>query len=289
MPLLMFISAYLYSSLHFEQNKYQKYKDLIINKFKRLLLPAYIFGILFMLTLGNHNWMNIFNGYNHLWYLPALFWCFVISPWIIKINNLKIQLLILAFGFIFIYLPLPGYFGLGSFHIYFFYFYIGILLAKYKTEFYNFFQKKTNKIFLISIVLLSYLFVILFDKNGYSMQPFFEGIPFKRITIPIVRNIYRISIIMGIILYVKHLITSKNISIGKRWKFLDKTSYGLYIFHMWLMWLAFTNPYLKDFTMQIANTHYYIFPILFFIITAGLSTSITMTLQKTKIGRFLLG
>ena len=232
--------------------------------------------------------MDIFNGYDHLWYLPALFWCFVISSWIIKINNLKIQLLILAFSFMFIYLPLPRYFGLGSFHIYFFYFYIGILLAKYKTEFHNFFQKKTNKLFLI-IILLSYLFVILFDKNGYSMQPFFEGIPFKRITIPIIRNIYRISIIMGIILYIKHLITSKNISIGKRWKFLDKTSYGLYIFHMWLMWLAFTNPYLKDFTTQIANTHYYIFPILFFIITAGLSTLITMTLQKTKIGRFLLG
>lgn len=83
MPLLIFISGYLYQSLYKEKNKYKNYTKLIFTKIKRLIIPTYFFGIIFLFTLTPYNEKplhNITNGYAHLWYLPALFWCFVFAP-----------------------------------------------------------------------------------------------------------------------------------------------------------------------------------------------------------------
>ena len=136
MPLLIFISGYLYTKLYIENGKYHSYSKLINNKIHRLLIPAYIFGAFFSLTLNPDfftlsNLSDIINGYAHLWYLPSLFWCFVFAPLFIKRKRKIIEVILLFMTFCFIYVPLPRVLGL-NFHIYLFYFVLGINIAKYQ-------------------------------------------------------------------------------------------------------------------------------------------------------------
>lgn len=138
MPLLIFISGYLYQSLYKEKNKYKNYSKLIFTKIKRLIIPAYLFGMIFLFTLSPYSeniLQDITNGYAHLWYLPALFWCFVFAPLFSKIKNNKLSIILLFICFIFIYIPLPNILGINHFHIYFFYFLLGITIAQYKNIF----------------------------------------------------------------------------------------------------------------------------------------------------------
>lgn len=95
--------------------------------------------------------------------------------------------------------------------------------------------------------------------------------------------------IITIFLIIEYLTQSNKIYIGKIFCFLDKTSFGLYIFHMWIMWLLFKNNHVSPFITQFATEHYLIFPILYFIFSATTATILTALLQKSKIGKFLLG
>ncbi len=78
------ISGYLWSFQREERGKCQSLKQIIWDKFLRLLLPCYVFSILYIL-LFDHNkslfeiTLSIFNGAGHLWFLPMLFWCFVFA------------------------------------------------------------------------------------------------------------------------------------------------------------------------------------------------------------------
>ena len=291
MPLLIFISGYLYQSLYKEKNKYKLYSKLIFTKIKRLIIPAYFFGIIFLFTLNPYNEnpiQNITNGYLHLWYLPALFWCFIFAPLLSKIENKKLSIILLLISFIFIYIPLPNLLGINHFHVYFFYFILGITIAQYKNIFMNLFlKKKTIFIFFITWIILL-VPIILYDKNGYTDQPLFN-FPLHGAIIPIIRIVYKITTVITIFLSIEYLTQSNKIHIGKRFDFLDKTSYGVYIFHMWIMWLLFKNNHLSPFITQFATEHYLIFPILYFIFSTTTATILTALLQKNKIGKFLLG
>ncbi len=43
MPMFIFISGFLFSFLHYKKHKYPKFIDLFTNKFKRLLIPYWVF------------------------------------------------------------------------------------------------------------------------------------------------------------------------------------------------------------------------------------------------------
>jgi fucose 4-O-acetylase-like acetyltransferase len=74
----VFVSGYLfYRKLNDGVNFWQ----LVKNKFVRLLAPCYLFGLLYVALCDEMSYgalHKIFNGYGHLWFLPMLFWVFVI-------------------------------------------------------------------------------------------------------------------------------------------------------------------------------------------------------------------
>lgn len=80
MPLFIFISGYLFSHLENDRGKYSTFKGLFTNKFKRLIIPFFVFATVFMISINNFSWRPYYAwGYEHLWFIPMLFWCFVFT------------------------------------------------------------------------------------------------------------------------------------------------------------------------------------------------------------------
>ena len=89
-PMLVFVSGSIYYYCRINKGKYNSLKGLIINKFKRLILPFLFIGILYSIpikyiigmTEGNiiNNIKSFILGLNtgHLWYLLMLFDIFII-------------------------------------------------------------------------------------------------------------------------------------------------------------------------------------------------------------------
>ena len=86
MPLFFLLSGAVY-----RLKEEDGLKRLACNKLKRLIIPYYLCGLLFMLPVklmtGYYNADNyneavvkflVGKGDGHLWFLPALFWCFII-------------------------------------------------------------------------------------------------------------------------------------------------------------------------------------------------------------------
>lgn len=91
MPLFFMLSG---AVLHLSQGNKEggePFHQLVTKKLKRLIIPFFIYGLLFMFPL---KWLGAFYDQNtvipavesflgggesgHLWFLPALFWCFVV-------------------------------------------------------------------------------------------------------------------------------------------------------------------------------------------------------------------
>lgn len=131
MPALIFISGYLFGH-SWCKIKGQSFKDFIIKKCKRLIIPSIIFSFFYFLLFNDISQpisnicYYIINGSGHLWFLPMLFWCFVITYTIHKLEvSYKIVIPILIIISI---LPLPTLpLRISSTCTYLIFFYIGSL------------------------------------------------------------------------------------------------------------------------------------------------------------------
>ena len=92
MPLFFVLSGFVYG-LCIKQGKYAGYKSTITNKFRNLVLPYFAISILFNIPI--YWWAGYFGndfrnvglyllgfGENHLWFLIALFYCFLLAHYI---------------------------------------------------------------------------------------------------------------------------------------------------------------------------------------------------------------
>ena len=110
----------------------------VVKKVKRILLPSILFSILYYIIFFDTNaplpniLLRIANGCGHLWFLPMIFWCFVITYLIAKFIPPRSEyqnLLLIIFVLLAIYNPLGSLpVGLGSVGNFLFYFYAGYLL-----------------------------------------------------------------------------------------------------------------------------------------------------------------
>lgn len=110
MPLFFALSGFVYG-ICIQQGKYTSYRRTIINKFRNLVLPYCIITILYNIPVylwagyfGNESGNLIFYflgfGENHLWFLIALFYCFLFAHYIhIYHSRHEIQINIVA-GFL---------------------------------------------------------------------------------------------------------------------------------------------------------------------------------------------
>lgn len=140
----VFISGYLFAFQFFEK-KIQGLYSLVKKKFARLLLPCWVFGIIYLASFGfdgnlAQTFIYIIGGAGHLWFLPMLFWCFIGGEIIARFNLVKTLMLpILIIVALLSYNPLP--LQLSSSMYYILFFFLGMLAFNRKEQIMVFIDK----------------------------------------------------------------------------------------------------------------------------------------------------
>lgn len=138
-------------------------KSLFVGKLKRLMLPCAIFSLLYILIFGNitqpigGTLYAMVNGYAHMWFLPMLFWCFVLI-WIIEKFKIKpkyvVPVLVILSLFAVNGLPLQ----LSHTMYYMVFFYTGYAIQRYDVSLDKYYTKQNA---IVSVFVFIVLFVVL--------------------------------------------------------------------------------------------------------------------------------
>lgn len=286
MPLFVFISGFLFSYLEREKGKYPTFTALFKNKFKRLIIPHFVFAAIYMLTTGmEFNLKIIISGWlAHLWFITTLFWCFIftrLSCFIPRSHThyFKAALLLCSFIVLFFSLPKIGFLGIQYLPEWFFWFYLGYVISPYRNQLYDYLNKRKIWLFIfIAIYSLELLHTIRFVESDDERGGFV--------------NLAHVAIVLFIWFVTNWSIKNS----AKAWyksdifKELNKTSYGIYVLHYWLQTLFLSSTTIELLQLNtLASNHMFLFPFLFFLITLAASYIGTKVLLRTRVGRFLIG
>lgn len=169
LAVFVFISGYIFAYQVYQRGRVYTFGKLVGSKAKRLILPAILFGIVYIALFWENISFNfklfesIVSGVGHLWFMPMLFWCFIFG-WLIdkiKINEwLKIAgLYLLTF-----LAALPDHFGLVDATRWLVYFYVGMQVSKHKDAVMNWLNYPKS----ISLLCI-FLFVFVFCESTYPV------------------------------------------------------------------------------------------------------------------------
>lgn len=282
MPLFVFISGYLFSYLEKAKGKYPTFKDLFNNKFKRLIIPYFVFAVVYMLTTNSFSLELLFaGGTAHLWFITMLFWCFIFTRLLsfVPYNNhllFKFSLLALSFCFLF---PttnfLPRFMGLYNVSKWYFWFYLGYVVLPYREQLFNWLSCSWTRILLLLL-------------GGYGIYFSIKTGEYK----VIYAQVGYLSIVLLIWYFINYIIQK----FPGKWldssifKELNRTSYGIFVLHNWLQLFMISKLSQRLFHLDVlAENHVVLFPLCFFLLSLLFSYIGSVMILKTKVGRFLIG
>ena len=281
MPMFIFISGFLFSFLHYKKHKYPKFIDLFTNKFKRLLIPYWVFFPITALCLGKLTHLSVDDflyPMGHLWFLLMLFWCFITTKFVLvchldRNKYMVLLMFIVAYLLAFFEGNITKIGGLQDFASKFIYFFTGFICYKYD----SIFQLRNTKLLRITLLgisafLLIFLVNILMDSSRFTWARLFS--PASSILIVL----FGYSVVNRIL----NKGWIKDISIFEK---INKLSYGIYICHPWLIDSITSNKII----ISIARDYTLLFPLFLFLFALGVSMFFSKLMLKTKIGRFLIG
>lgn len=286
------VAGYVYSYQTNTLNRSFDFKPYCIKKFKRLIIPCFVFSIIYYF-LFDYNYVtppsvfsvvSSFFGCGHLWFLPMLFWCFLIL-WYIDRHIKKSYLLLIFFGAISI-IPLPfDLLGLKGVVHFIFYCYWGYILYLDKNKIIKHLQHNSAILCLWGgycvLTLIFYKFV--YPNLDYSLGNF--GIMLKT---RIIANSFKliISIIGVIALYISALFYLDRKQYEQLPTNIAKMStlcYGIYVYHQFIL------KFIYYYSSIPSCVNSYVLPWLVLMVTLVLSYVFTCLSLNTKIGRFLIG
>lgn len=259
----VFISGILLGFKHFRPGI-----DFIKNKVRRILLPSIIFSIIYFICFVQWTgyldfFIGLISGYGHLWFLPMLFWCFVIISVVVKSGVSPKIIIPLAFlTAFFINRNLP--FQVGQAFYFFPFLYLGYIMGSYQIQY-----KYAIKPFYIILSGLMFITGSLYYSKYQSVIG--GGKLFVSLT----------GLLFCYMLILKFF--PKEIIIAKWTVALSGYCYGVYIFQQFI--LVYFYYYLH--AAEYVNILW--LPWIAFAITLILSVLGTYLILKTRVGRFLLG
>ncbi|AMB96777.1 acyltransferase family protein [Aerococcus urinaeequi] len=284
MPLFISLSGYLFYYLKIENGKYTNFYSFIKNKFTRLIVPFVGIGLLVMIPMRLLGQYPNYNGKSistiiindlllgkdagNLWFLPVLFFIFIIfyvySNFLHRNNKLFLLLVfcILFFASL-ISFKIPNIFFMKNTVYYSLFFYLGFCLYPLKYKIYSY-----------RSIILPVTLVLQFSALAMTQ---FDLPPITLFSV-IVYGVEILSSVLSCIFFYTAFITIdekyKAISTSKNIQLIDRNSFGLYLFHSSLMY-----PILNYSEELIVNPILFSLS-LFFIITI---TSLVLTVIITKI------
>lgn len=284
----VFISGYVFTFQLQQKNKFVSVWNLVKSKAERLLLPCVVFGLIYYLLffdikLSLNDICKIFNGIAHLWYLPCLFWLFVVQYIIVKYTLDSSQkykcLLVLCVSVLPIVSIIDMPLQLGRVAYYLMFFYGGGFFFQYYEVIVN--KCSCNKVMIlwvlfVIVVLSMYMVIENNDKRIELCLSRVAKLPYC------IANVYLKIIIawIGIIaLYMTALLFSKKHRVNDSIIKIGTYGYGVYVFHQFIL------IYLYRKTTIPAYLGSYYLPWFGFIITLIFSFVLAYVVRKTVIGK----
>lgn len=291
LEMFVFISGYICAYQLIVLKRNQTLSEIIKSKAKRLLLPSLFFSLLYLCIFSFesiktnsffYNVYSVINGKGHLWFLPMLFWCFILLPISMRIFN-KIKMndkLQLSIVLLIAILPLAVIpFRIGSAFNYFYFFFLGYMVFKHQNSVMNFFHR--NKVILLAGLLFLITFIsgtLFIEKiNAMTLEQIYQKVYYKSI-INIIRIIYSTLGVMVIYSIINNL---KKINGNYLLRF-GKYCFGVYILHQFIIIIIYYNTNLP----VIFND--YFLPIITCLVAIIIALVLTFLFLKTKIGNFLI-
>lgn len=275
MPLFVFISGFLFGSQLINNNL--SLKKVIRNKAQRLLLPFAVFTILFMFTQNAVSWKPLYQwNYSHLWFLPMLFWCFIITylikPLIFSERPaIYIPLLLSLFAISLPEFAIPKFLGLHNVNEWLCWFVGGAWFYKHE----HLLASRKARINVTIWGGLSYIIISILWPEEYVANT---------INGEVASLLAIITLWAGV-----NLIPWHKINITEFIVKLSSYSFGIYIFHNWLEAHMISRTAQRIFHLeQLAHDHTILFPLTFAIVAFILSLILTRLLRQTRLTRHLL-
>lgn len=293
LEMFVFISGYLFGyQVRTKGETIISFKNTILKKAKRLLLPCFFFGIIYYLIFYDLKApvfdivYTIVNGAGHLWFLPMLFWCFVA---IFVIEKLKIKPFIvfplLVVCSLISFLPLP--FRMTSAMYYLLFFYTGYILKKKDIDLSRFFEGKYAVFSIFAYIILFVSFTLIREQIANSAWGGEDsGLLYKVLKMSAQKAsvlIYSWSGVIMTYITVNWLLIKNKIKISQSLMKVSALCFGVYIYQQFILKLLY-----YDFGFM-ESVSPYILPWMGFVVAIILSVSFSYLTVKTKFGRFLIG
>lgn len=283
----VFISGYVYGFQSVTRGR-KGFSEILRTKFKRLIIPSVLFSIAYLVCYQPLQFSNIqvvyevFNGVAHMWFLPMLFWCFVImtviEPYLDRCFGL-IVILSIALA-LFSFLPFP--FRLNNSFYYFPFFLIGLSCWKNK-------KIRTLSVSKVTVfeLILAFLscFVVLTMVNKHLAIKATDSSLITRIIFLFLMTAGKLFYsCMGVLLVYLMMkwIKNKDIKLKAHLVKISELCFGVYLLQQFIL------VYLYDYTGLTIKMGLYIIPWVFFGITLVLSLLLSWLIRQSRIGKQLI-
>lgn len=244
----VFISGYLYSYQSNYLNREQEFKGFVKKKLVRLWIPYVIFGAAYFFifqfpsdSFDFKTWVQSPWPVGHMWFLPMLFWFYIII-WIInrfEFNPIIVFLISAVLSFFPYSRNMPlSILGFSQILYYIFWGYLGYILFKYRKFLYE--QISLRGIFIV--LFLYCVLLIVYYVPFENVLAISNSIPLKLlgIFIKMFMTFTGILLIYFLCLY----LTKKYASVSPIVQKISELSFGVYLIHMFLQRYFYSRQFL---------------------------------------------
>lgn len=234
MELFVLLSGYIFGYQMIVLKKEYSLMSLAKNKFYRLICPALIFGVIYALIFY---WQrtpfnavySVLNGAGHLWFLPMLFWCFLLGFLLYRSKmKQKTKLLILLAAVMLSVISFP--LRLDKTLYYIFFFYLGMVFMQ-RQDICR--RLSGNNAFLISMALIWLALFISYELLLPAMPRLFES-GLLEAAVKLLKKFWIFVYASAGTLFsfmLAYRIMQKSTCLPKSVLFCSSVSFGVYLFH----------------------------------------------------------
>lgn len=261
----VFISGYVWAYQREGLGRITSLYSLFKKKIVRLIVPEVVFGFFYIIIVGDcHFTFRAFIiGPGHLWFLPMLFCCFLISWFILELKiRPEVVIIILFFVSAFSDVKLPLRLSYVLYFMFFFmigYYSYGWLMC----------IKRFAMIQMVTFLWIMFVTVYMIVGNNHTNG---GGRIFQ--------TIY--SLIGTIAFYITGLFVTQNIELNKKYIQFGSLCMGIYIFQQFVLKVLYYKTLLPDFVDSLY------LPWVSFMIALAISVVLTMLIRSSKFGKKLL-
>lgn len=287
----VFISGYVFGfQVRTKGEEKLKAKNLLLGKFKRLMIPCMVFSLLYILLFGHitqpvqKTLYGLVNGVGHMWFLPMLFWCFV-GVWVIERLHPKAKWVIsvLVLCSICSFLPLPLRMGTSMYYMVFFY--VGYILQKEDVSLDRFYTLKHCIVLAVAFCVLFPTLTLLRERLGDMMALENQLVMKAALTSSsiLMRIIYSSVGLAMLFIIIGYIEKDRPTSLPQWIIKMGNLCFGVYLLQQFIL------KGLYNYTNLPAVLGCYWLPWVGFVITLSMSLLLTKLSLKSSLGRFLIG